>query len=149
VEYDVWVKPCADFPEGQVIRFAGDSDPVVIHSDEEQLPGPLPYHNAKGDPLFPFHHARYDEVGGRALGSSLIDPAIGKQDQFNQLDSHMLMMSAAWRTRSGSSRKARKSRSSRANRVGREVESAGGRRQREAGAHPGRSQRRRSSPIAR
>jgi hypothetical protein len=91
-EYDVWIKPCKDFPEGQVIRFAGDSDPVVIHSDEEQLPGPLPFHNAKGDPLFPFHHARYESVGGRALGSSLISPAIGKQDQLNQLDSHILMV---------------------------------------------------------
>ena len=92
VEYDIWVKPCADFPEGQVIRIAGDTNPTVIHSEKESLPGPLPYTNAKGNPLFTFHHARFDQVGGRALGSGLIDPIIQKQDQLNQLDSHMLMI---------------------------------------------------------
>jgi hypothetical protein len=92
VEYDVWIKPCADFPEGQVIRIAGDASPVIIHSEKEKLPGPLPYHSASGNPLFPFHHARYRHVGGRALGSSIIDPAIQKQDQLNQIDSHILMV---------------------------------------------------------
>lgn len=92
VEYDVWVKPNEDFPDGQVIRFAGDSDPIVIHTKQEALPGPLPYTDARGTPIFPFHWARYESVGGRALGSSLIDPAIQKQDQLNQLDSHMLMI---------------------------------------------------------
>lgn len=91
VEYDFWVKPCADFPEGQVIRIAGDGNPVVIHSESEALPGPLPYHNAKGDPIFAFHHGRYEHVGGRVMGSGLIDPAIQKQDQLNQLDSHIMM----------------------------------------------------------
>lgn len=93
VEYDVWVKPCGDFPDGYVVRFAGDGHPVVIHNEEgENLPGPLPYHDAKGNPLFPFFHARYDHVGGRALGSSLIDPIIQIQDQINQIDSHCLMI---------------------------------------------------------
>lgn len=92
IEYDVWVKPCADFPEGQVIRIAGDTNPIIIHSEEESLPGPLPYHDAKGNPIFTFHHARYESVGGRPLGSSLIDPAIQKQDTINQVDSHVLMI---------------------------------------------------------
>ena len=92
VEYDVWVKPCADFPEGQVIRIAGDANPTIIHSEKEGLPGPLPYKDAKGNPLFTFHMARYEHVGGRIFGSSLIDPAIQKQDQLNQLDSHILMV---------------------------------------------------------
>lgn len=92
VEYDVWVKPCSDFPDGQVIRIAGDQSPVIIHSTKESLPGPLPYHDAKGNPRFTFHHARYDVVGGRSLGGSLIDPILGKQDQLNQLDSHALMI---------------------------------------------------------
>lgn len=92
VEYDVWVRPCEDFPEGQVIRIAGDSTPTVIHSEQESLPGPLPYHDGAGNPIFTFHAARYEHVGGRSYGSSMIDPAIQKQDQLNQLDSHMLMI---------------------------------------------------------
>lgn len=92
VEYDIWVKPCADFPKGQVIRIAGDNSPVVIHDATENLPGPLPYTDAKQNPIFTFHHARYDHVGGRALGSSLIDPIIQIQDQINQIDSHCLMI---------------------------------------------------------
>jgi hypothetical protein len=92
VEYDVWVKPCEDFPDGQVIRFAGDGQPIVIHSEKESLPGPLPYHSGDGNPLFTFHHAKYEHVGGRAIGSAMIDPGIQKQDQLNQLDSHMLMI---------------------------------------------------------
>lgn len=93
VEYEVWVKPCKDFPEGAVVRIAGDASPTVIHSEEkENLPGPLPYHDGRGNPLFPFHMGRYEHVGGRIYGSAMIDPAIQKQDQLNQLDSHMLMV---------------------------------------------------------
>lgn len=92
VEYDVWIKPCVDFEDGYVIRIAGDTDPTIIHSTNENLPGPLPYKDAKGIPIFTFHHARYDHVGGRALGSGLIDPIIQIQDQINQLDSHCLMI---------------------------------------------------------
>jgi hypothetical protein len=92
VEYDIYIKPCADFPQGQVIRIAGDAEPVVIHNPEEALPGPLPIVDAKGNGVWPFFHARYDEVGGRPLGSSLIDPIIGIQDQINQIDSHCLMI---------------------------------------------------------
>lgn len=90
-EFDVWVRPCEEFPEGQVIRFAGDQNPVVIHSAIENLPGPIPYHDAQGNPLFTFTHGVYDHVGGRALGSGLIDPIVQKQDQLNQIDSMMLM----------------------------------------------------------
>lgn len=90
-EYDVWIKPCDDFPEGYVVRFAGDGNERVIHMESEALPGPLPFRDAKGNPLFPFFHARYETVGGRALGSSLIDPGIPLQDTINQLDSHIQM----------------------------------------------------------
>lgn len=92
VEYDVWIKPNEDFPDGQVVRFAGDSDTVVIHSEKEGLPGPLPYHDGSGNPIFTFHHSRYEHVGGRSLGSSLLDPAYHKQDQLNRIDSHMEMI---------------------------------------------------------
>ncbi len=86
------MKPCNDFPDGQVIRFAGDTSPVVLHVESEGLPGPLPYTDAKGNPLFTFHHGRYEQVGGRSLGSGLIDGGIQIQDQINQLDSHCLMI---------------------------------------------------------
>lgn len=92
VEYEVWVKPCKDFPEGAVIRIAGDASPTVIHSETEALPGSIPYHDGRGNPLFTFHMGRYEHVGGRIFGSAMIDPAIQKQDQLNQLDSHMLMV---------------------------------------------------------
>jgi hypothetical protein len=91
-EYDIWIKPCDEFKDGAVLRFAGDQDPVVIHSENEQLPGALPYHDAKGNPLFTFVHAEYDHVGGRAVGSGLIDPIIQKQDQLNQTDSLIQMI---------------------------------------------------------
>lgn len=92
VEYDIWVKPCKDFPDGQVIRIASDGNPTVIHSKSENLPGPLPYKAGSGEPIFPFYHMRYEQVPGRIYGSSLIDPAIQKQDQLNQIDSHFLMI---------------------------------------------------------
>lgn len=92
VEYDVWVRPCKDFPKGQVIRFAGEQNPIVIHLQREGLPGPLPYTDARGNPIWTFHHARFDRIGGRPLGSSLIDPIIQKIDTLNQLDSMMLMI---------------------------------------------------------
>lgn len=91
-EYDVWIKPCTDFPDGQVIRFAGDSNPVVIHCQTEGLPGPLPFKDATGTPIFPFVHGMYDHVGGRSLGSGILDPIIQKQDQLNQVDSLILMI---------------------------------------------------------
>lgn len=91
VEYDVWVKPCADFPDGAVIRIAGDAAPTIIHSKKENLPGPLPFTDGRGRPIFPFQHGRYEQTGGRSYGMGMLDPAIQKQDQLNQLDSHMLM----------------------------------------------------------
>jgi hypothetical protein len=96
-EYDVWIKPCEEFKDGAVLRFVGDSDPQVVHIDGEKLPGALPYHDAKGNPLFTFVHAEYDHVGGRAIGSGLVDPIIQKQDQLNRVDSliEMIIMRTA------------------------------------------------------
>lgn len=96
-EYDVWIKPCDEFKDGAVVRFIGDSDPQVVHAEGEKLPGSMPYHDAKGNPLFTFVHAEYDHVGGRAIGSSLVDPIIQKQDQLNRVDSliEMIIMRTA------------------------------------------------------
>ena len=92
-EYELWEKPTAARPDGFVMRVAGDSTPVVLHLEEDEgLPGPLPYHDAKGNPLWTFHHAAYEHVGGRVLGTGALDPAMSKFDQLNRLDSIYEMM---------------------------------------------------------
>ncbi len=91
-EYELWVRPTPERPEGFVARFAGDSSPIVLHIPSENLPGPLPYRDAKGRPLFTFAHACYEQVGGRVLGSSPLDPVIPKIDRLNRLDSIVEMI---------------------------------------------------------
>jgi hypothetical protein len=91
-EYEVWMKPTAQYPDGLVFRVIGDgADPKIVHLDEESLPGPLPYTDADGKPLFTFTHATFEHVGGRILGSGALDQIIQKQDQLNQLDSQILL----------------------------------------------------------
>jgi len=75
-----------------VFRVYGDSSPIVARlEDTEAIPGPLPYKDAEGNPLFTFCHAGYDAFGGRLLAAGPIDVIIQKQDQLNQLDSHVLL----------------------------------------------------------
>jgi hypothetical protein len=91
-EYEVWMKPTAQYPDGLVFRVIGDGgDPKIVHLEEENLPGPLPYTDAEGKPLFTFTHATFEHVGGRILGSGALDQVIQKQDQLNQLDSQILL----------------------------------------------------------
>jgi hypothetical protein len=91
-EYEVWMKPTAQYPDGLVFRVIGDgADPKIVRLDEESLPGPLPYVDAEGAPLFTFTHATFEHVGGRILGSGALDQIIQKQDQLNQLDSQILL----------------------------------------------------------
>lgn len=94
VEYEVWEKPSADYPDGLVYRVYGNSaTPIVAHLEEtEEIPGPLPYKQNDGTPLWTFSHAAYEHVGGRVLGSGPIDLIIQKQDQLNQLDSMILLI---------------------------------------------------------
>lgn len=97
-EYEVWHRPCPEYPDGLVYRIVGDSSPKILHlEDSEGLPGPLPYTDVKGRPLFTFAHAAYEHVGGRVLGSSALDPAIPKIDELNRHDSlvEMIMMGMA------------------------------------------------------
>lgn len=93
-EYELWEKPTPANPEGLVLRVAGDGGtPVVLHLEEsEGIPGPLPYHEANGNPRWTFHHAGYEHVGGRVIASSALDPVIQKFDQLNRLDSIVEMM---------------------------------------------------------
>lgn len=106
-EYEVHVKPCDPYPKGLVYRIAGDPG-IVLHLEEtEAIPGPLPYSDADGTPLFTFTHAAYEHVGGRILGAGPFDIASEKNDQLNQLDSMFLMSlyrtsNPAWLVRKGS-----------------------------------------------
>lgn len=86
-EYEVWLRPTLEFPQGLVFRVLGERDPIILDSPEENLPGPIPYTDIEGNALWPFQHAQYEHVGGRLLGRSAISPLIQKQDQLNQLDS--------------------------------------------------------------
>lgn len=102
VEYEVWVKPNNDFPAGYVFRVLGDQGPQILHMEkEEAVPGPIPYNDIEGNPLWPFVHAQYEHMGGRLYGRSAISPLIQKQDQLNQLDANvqlafMRMANPAW-----------------------------------------------------
>ncbi len=91
IEHEVWMKPTKDYPQGLVFRIIGEADPIVVHLEDEALPGPLPYTDSTGAPIFTFTHAAYEHVGGRILGSGPLDVIIQKQDQLNQLDSQVLL----------------------------------------------------------
>jgi hypothetical protein len=86
-EYELWQRPTQEFPEGFVMRVAGDKSPTLLNMPEEGIPGPMPYKDIEGNPLFPFTHAQYEHMGGRLYGRSALSPVIQKQDQLNQLDS--------------------------------------------------------------
>jgi hypothetical protein len=91
-EYEMWIKPTDDYPQGLVVRVLGDSNPMILHIPSEGLPGPFPNQDIKGNPLFPFAHAQYEHVPGRCLGSGALDPVINKQDSLNQIDSFIMMI---------------------------------------------------------
>lgn len=86
-EYELWLKPTKEFPNGFVMRVAGDTNPVLLQEPDEGMPGPNPLKDIEGNPLFPFVHAQYEHMGGRLYGRSALSPLIQKQDQINQLDS--------------------------------------------------------------
>lgn len=86
-EYELWLRPTAEFEKGLVLRIIGDRNPILLHAPEEGIPGPLPYTDIEGNPIFPFVHAQYEHMGGRLYGRSALSPLIQKQDQLNQLDS--------------------------------------------------------------
>lgn len=86
-EYEVWMKPTPEFPEGLLFRVIGDRSPIVLDLPDETLPGPLPFKDIEGKHIWPFTFAQYEHIGGRLYGRSAITPLIQKQDQLNQLDS--------------------------------------------------------------
>lgn len=96
-EYELWVRPSPEHPDGLVLRVIGDASPRVLHMPSEGLPGPLPYRDQEGNPLFTFEHGGYEQVGGRVMASGALDPAISYFDQLNRLESitEMIMMRMA------------------------------------------------------
>lgn len=86
-EYELHLKPSREWPEGLFLRVAGEAQPKIVRIGSEGVPGPLPYHTAEGNPLFPWLHAGYDHTGGRIWARSPLEPLLSKQDQINQLDS--------------------------------------------------------------
>lgn len=85
-EYELWLKPSRDYPDGLFLRIAGDTAPEVVVDPDQSVPGPLPYHTAEGNPLFPWAHGGYEIMGGRIWARSILETGIQKQDQINQLD---------------------------------------------------------------
>jgi hypothetical protein len=87
-EYEQWMKPSKTYPDGLVLRVAGEGDSgTILRMDDQSLPGPLPYKTAQGNPMFSWIHVPYTRFGGRVWGRSPIDVLITKQDQINQIDS--------------------------------------------------------------
>jgi hypothetical protein len=86
-EYDLWLKPNREFPEGLFVRVAGDTDNGQVIMEGDAKPGPIPYRTAQGEVIVPFVHTRFKPFGGRIWGGGPLDLIIQKQDQVNQLDS--------------------------------------------------------------
>ncbi|MET0742944.1 MAG: hypothetical protein ABWY78_06195 [Microvirga sp.] len=87
-EYEQWMKPSKDYPDGLLLRVAGEGETgKILELPEESVPGPLPFKTQQGAPLFPWVHVPYTEYGGRIWARSPLDALIQKQDQINQIDS--------------------------------------------------------------
>lgn len=88
IEYEMWYKPCREYPRGLVARFAGEGDAaVLLKQPGESLPGPIPVTTQRGEPLWPFVHHGYNRVPGRVWARGPIEPIIQLNDQVNQIDS--------------------------------------------------------------
>lgn len=92
-EFELWLKPTNDFPEGMVMRAvdSGEGEAVIIPAEDEGLPGPLPFVDVKGNFVWPFQHAAFQRVGGRLWGVGPVDKVIQKQEHINQADSLIML----------------------------------------------------------
>src|SRR3990167_3840091 len=92
-EYECWVRPCSEFPDGLVFRWAGDSNRIILYLEEnEAIPGPIPYKDADGRPLFTYTHAAFEQIGWRVYGTGPMDSIIPIVMELNKLDSHIQMI---------------------------------------------------------
>jgi hypothetical protein len=78
----LWVRPCSDYPEGLVAVFSNNE---IIN--EDTIKDGIPYHNRKGDPLWPWHLDKFDHVPGRTFGRTPLDDVAPKQEQRNKIES--------------------------------------------------------------
>lgn len=90
-EYEYWERPNATYPKGLFFRVVGDTAEQILEDPDQSSPGPLPTTTNTGEPLWPWIWVGYEPFGGRLWASGAIDPLIQKQDQLNQLDSHVQM----------------------------------------------------------
>jgi hypothetical protein len=88
-EYEYWEKPSALWPRGLFFRVLGDKQEQILEDENQSSPGPIPITTAKDEPLWPWVQYSYEEFGGRLWSSGAISSLIQKQDQLNQLDSHV------------------------------------------------------------
>jgi len=89
-EFEVWAKPSAQYPKGLVARVVGEGEGASLIIDPEQgLPGPLPYTDIEGSPLWPWIKYDFETYGGRIWASGALDVLVSPQDQVNQLDSNI------------------------------------------------------------
>lgn len=79
----LWVRPCSDYPEGLVAVF--DSSRQLLN--EDTINEGIPYRDIKGDPIWTWHLAKFDDVPGRMFGKTPLDDVAPKQEQRNKLES--------------------------------------------------------------
>lgn len=90
VEYEMWIKPTEEFPEGYVGRFVGEGeDPIIIEDEQQSLPGPIPYRDQKGKALWNWIHIGYDTFGGRLWAAGPMEPLLPLVDKLNRLDARI------------------------------------------------------------
>lgn len=87
-QFDLWAKPCEEYPEGLLMRVLGDGDKqLIVDAEDMTLPGPLPYKTRQGQGIIPFIHTGFKPIGGKSHAGSPIDLICQKNDQLNRLDS--------------------------------------------------------------
>lgn len=78
----LWERPCSDYPEGLVAIF--DSANNLLN--EATVKEGIPYRDKKGNPIWPWHLATFDQVPGRMFGKTPLDDVAPKQEQRNKLE---------------------------------------------------------------
>jgi hypothetical protein len=83
----IWKRPCTEYPEGLVAVYTNEK---LIN--EDQIKDGIPYRNKKGNPLWPWHLARFDYIPGRMLGRTPLDDVAPKQEQRNKLEAYIQLI---------------------------------------------------------
>lgn len=90
VEFEMWLRPTEEFPEGYVGRFIGeDENPILLEDQQQSLPGPIPYRDHDDTPQWPWIHIGYDTFGGRLWAQGPMEGVIPLVDKLNRLDSRI------------------------------------------------------------